>query len=374
MNAERHTMSRFRSGRSLGLAMVGLTMLTTVAALAPAQAGNEHYKAVEQLTAKVQVAMITGGVDHLDKWFESYRSSRARFPDGSSALHRLYDAVIDSEHFPHGKQGLQLWEEFTAGWSKAHPRSPAPHILMAKQHVEEAWRIRGTNTADGVWDDAWKPYREHLQRARSILLDSKEVSARDPEWYALMISVCMELGQPFGPLERLFEEGVRSEPLYEPTLDAIMRAHSTKWGGDPRRAARLARRHADRVGGDQGDILYFYMFQQSFNHAREIGSIVAAGFNTTRAAAGLKQIVKTFPTRTVEDYQLLEWLTCQVGTPELLQIVRDGFNTTFQQPREILEFDYYCRKGKYAEPKPIIAPAPLLQDATAGKSERALRQ
>jgi hypothetical protein len=193
----------------------------------------------------------------LDCIANGVRASKARFSGGGWKLRSLYFG-LDQPRPGHPTQ--EDWRRHMAlveHWIQLRPRSITAQIALAESYVNYGWDARGSGTSDSVSDSGWKLFQQRLERARSILETAKAMKAKCPEWFAAMQDVGEGLDWDLPKRTALLQEATAFEPGYQ----YYYRAHAylllPRWGGGEGDAGRFAEDAANKVGGDDGDILYF---------------------------------------------------------------------------------------------------------------------
>src|SRR5262249_26437364 len=135
-------------------------------------------------------------------------------------------------------------------------------IALAKAYTQYAWKARGDGMSDTVSQNGWKLFADRLQKARETLEQAASLSTKDPEWYAAMQSVSLGESWDLKRSNALFEEAIKFEPVY----DAFYRNQAVylrpQWNGEKGDSAKVAEQGADRIGGSEGDILYFQVAKE----------------------------------------------------------------------------------------------------------------
>lgn len=86
---------------------------------------------------------------------------------------------------------------------------------------------------------------------------AKSLSTGDPQWYCAMETVSLAQGWDHKQAERLVEEANTVEPDYYYFYDAYASYLLPKWYGKPGDSEAFVQTIADRVGGEEGDVIYF---------------------------------------------------------------------------------------------------------------------
>ncbi|MGB6544499.1 MAG: DUF4034 domain-containing protein [Candidatus Acidiferrales bacterium] len=187
------------------------------------------------------------------------RSQKSRFPGGAWKLHTFYGvlrtpgsrAATDADWNQHIDR-LQRWID-------AAPDSITPRVALAEAYLQFAWKARGNGSGDSVTGEAWQLFQQRAQKAQDILEKARSLSAKDPEWYRTMQTVCLAQQWDNQRAAKLLEEAIAFEPAYYYFYTAHANYLLPKWNGEPGGSELFAKNIADRVGGPEGDFIYFQL-------------------------------------------------------------------------------------------------------------------
>jgi hypothetical protein len=192
--------------------------------------------------------------DKLDCIADAARSSKARFPGGLWKLHNIYVALDEPEgHFTDEDWNTRLLS--LKRWIATKPNSITARVALAGAYTSYAWDARGSGTSESVTGSGWRLFNERLEKARAILVENSALTAKCPESYLVMQEIAQ--GQGINQEPALLKHAIAVEPGYY----YYYRIHATlllpKWYGQDGDASKFAAESADRIGGKEGDILYF---------------------------------------------------------------------------------------------------------------------
>jgi len=199
--------------------------------------------------------------DALDCIANEARSHKTRFSGGLWKLHAIYAAL----ERPDGHLTELDWEQHLSRldrWVAARPDSITARVALAGAYASYAWAARGEGYSDTVTENGWNLFNQRLANARSILADAWHLSPHCPEWFVVSQSIAQGQGWDAADEMKLFQEAVSFEPEYY----YYYRLHAgyllPNWYGERGDAAKFAEESANRLGGKQGDILYFQLAAQ----------------------------------------------------------------------------------------------------------------
>ena len=99
-------------------------------------------------------------------------------------------------------------------------RAWAKHTLLGYIEVFRAWESRGTAWKEGMKENAWTGYREHLEQARAELVEAWKLRPDRPEAATEMIRVIMSACKPNDDSLRLwFDRAVKAQRSEEHTSE-----------------------------------------------------------------------------------------------------------------------------------------------------------
>lgn len=192
----------------------------------------------------------------LDCIADAARSSKTRFSGGNWKLHRVYYSLSEIE----GHAAEEDWKErlrLIEDWVDERPKSVTARVALADAYASYAWNARGSGMADTVTENGWRLFAERLEYAKQILEQAKSLDAQCPEWFAVMQRIALGQGWSIPEARVLFEQAVASEPLYYTYYRQFAVSLLPKWNGEEGDTAKFADEIANRIGGEEGDIVYF---------------------------------------------------------------------------------------------------------------------
>ncbi|MBI3945587.1 MAG: hypothetical protein HY321_06700 [Armatimonadetes bacterium] len=178
---------------------------------------------------------------------QSYRGSTEVDPTGAEstlgiAAQLTAESLCDGSYLP-GEERLLLhnvrWMVSEAagkvlqcleGRGNINPR--ALKLLQARSEVDKGWEERGFGWASSVTPEAAEGFREHLGKARDILIQEWELHPDYPYAAAEMAAITMAAGAKPGMTPRLwFDRAVAAQVDYLPAYDALRTSLLPRWGG-----------------------------------------------------------------------------------------------------------------------------------------------
>jgi hypothetical protein len=193
----------------------------------------------------------------LDCLADAARAGKTRFSGGAWKLRQFYIG-LDSPRPGHPTEEdwtghLQLVER----WRAQNPNSIAAPIVLAESYISYGWDARGDGSVEKVSESGWKLFAARLDRAKAIL--DEVAPAKCPDWYVAMLNVARGRSWELSQHYAIFNEAIAFEPGYQYFYRMLADYLQPKWAGGEGDPARFAEEQANRVAGDAGDVLYFFI-------------------------------------------------------------------------------------------------------------------
>jgi hypothetical protein len=147
-------------------------------------------------------------------------------------------------------------EQRAARWIAANPDSPTAHLVYAEALRKHGWWFRGNGYAKDVRPDAWKPFREYLEAARSYLMERKEMLANDPRWYSVMLRLANGQSWPIEDFSGLLQEAAERHPYYYMIYYEAISYLSPKWHGNAALLEGMANFAVSMTQDEEGEAIY----------------------------------------------------------------------------------------------------------------------
>lgn len=193
----------------------------------------------------------------LEQIADAARAGKSRFPGGARKLYHFYKAI----RTPGSQTDTEaVWEahfERLQRWIAFRPDSSTPRVALAASYLNYAWKARGGAYANRVPDADMKLFFARAKKAKETLEQDRSLANKDPQWYLEMQSAARALGWERKQEEQLLEEAFQFEPTYYCFYQNHVENLLPKWGGHAGEPETFANTIADRVGGPEGDTIYF---------------------------------------------------------------------------------------------------------------------
>lgn len=198
------------------------------------------------------------------RWLESearrLHATKERLPGGYWKLRVFYESIEDVV----GKSSSdEAWKEHIARvekWITQRPSSLIPRILLADAWLSYAFKARGTDYAYKVEPENWLLFNERLRRANEVLAEAFSLEEKCPELYKTALDAALGNGGSREAFEELFEQAVALEPTYYSLYNSKAFYLLPQWYGEAGEWERFVEDAANKVGGEQGDIILFAVY------------------------------------------------------------------------------------------------------------------
>ncbi|MEP6913768.1 MAG: hypothetical protein ABI923_13490 [bacterium] len=292
----------------IGLATVCLPVLGVNRAIYAAQVKKREASAPPEKSAQVGVVVDQEFTAYRHQVLERFRKqdyswidreagklrvSKERLPGGYWKLKALYDAI----YTPAGEQASDGdWQDQITkleGWVQQRPQSITPRVALAEAWWSYAWKARGTGKAETVSDVAWEVFNKRLSIAAQVLYEAATLKEKCPEWYVTSLRVGLSQSWDREVFERLFAEAVKLEPTYYYLYQAKAIYLLPRWFGMEGEWERFAEESALRVGGHEGDIIFFAIYSGMLS-IHDITFMNSHQLAWPRLKAGFRSIEKLY--------------------------------------------------------------------------------
>lgn len=163
-------------------------------------------------------------------------------------------------------------EDRALSWVEYQPESPAGHLAYASFLISHAWVYRGGKWARQVKPESWKPFYEHIEKAKKYLLKNKSISSIDPRWYELMIIIARAEGWNSEQFNALLKEGLARHPYFYQIYFAAINYLLPKWHGSKLEVERFAKKAINITKSKENTGLYarVYWYSSQSNYGTKL--------------------------------------------------------------------------------------------------------
>jgi len=216
--------------------------------------------AVREYTVTIAQMLRQEEFGKLDCVANQARSSKERFSGGTWKLHELYAGLYDPAQYPvkHATQEdwINLLQELEQ-WKTTRPESITARVALGRAYIRYAYDARGGGYANTVSESGWKLFGERIEKAKAVIDEASTLATKCPEWYVDMLLIALNESWERADARDLFEEADKFEPGYYYNARQYAGYLLPQWNGQKGETEQFIKEIADRIGGEQGDILYF---------------------------------------------------------------------------------------------------------------------
>jgi hypothetical protein len=215
---------------------------------------------IEEYERLLRKHLEAGDFEWLDNEAATQRLKKERLPGGYLKLRRIYK-IMATPAERNGK--AEAWETHLAKlelWSKQRPTSITPRVALAHAWIDFGWEARGTGSFNTVTQQGRSLFVSRLEKAETILSDAAKLNEKCPEWYLATMVVAKAQGWDREEFENVFAAGVALEPTYNNLYIAKAGYLLPQWNGKPGEWERFAEESANKLGGEEGDVLLFTIY------------------------------------------------------------------------------------------------------------------
>jgi hypothetical protein len=209
----------------------------------------------------------TGDFEWLDKEAAKQRLAKERLPGGYWKLRQVYRIIEESAP---GKDGTaEAWEAHIGKlelWSRQRSTSTTARVALALSWIDYGWRARGTGFSDSITPQGQALFTSRLGTAETILRDASKLNEKCPEWYLASLLLARGQGWEREEFESVFAAGIALEPTYYYLHNAKAGYLLPRWYGEPGEWEQFAEVSANRLGGEQGDVLFFAVYSSMMEY------------------------------------------------------------------------------------------------------------
>ena len=231
--------------------------------------------------------------DQLDKLAAQYRSSKERYADGFWKVFFVYDGLVPSVEVSDAEWGTRLSD--LRNWILAKPDSITSRVALANVMAAYAWKARGSDWASKVTDEGWRLFEQRLNEAVKILDEAESLKEKCPFYWAVKMRTGLGLRYDRRQYDAIFSQATRFEPQYEAYYCRRAMYLLPRWYGEEGEWESDLTKSADRIGGEEGDIIYTQIVW-AMNETHFYGNIFNdCKLSWSRVNRGFEIIEKRFP-------------------------------------------------------------------------------
>ncbi len=195
-----------------------------------------------------------------------------------------------------GKRTQEAWTahlEKLGRWLDAKPDSRAARLVLATATTYYGWFLRGSDIAARTSEEAFRGFREQLEKADELFRAADAGPASAPVC-AGWITVAMGLGKDKQELIRIWKRGTEDAPGYIPLHDRITTALLPRWLGEQGDVGRHAEQALRDLPGKSAQLAYAEMATSYLNLELPI-TLGMAGFDLDKLDQAAQTALRLCP-------------------------------------------------------------------------------
>lgn len=160
-------------------------------------------------------------------------------------------------------------------------------ILMGRIYLAAGYRARGGGFANTVTDEGWKAFYENMAKMWKVIEPVYEQEEVLAEAYASAVIAGKNLQWERAEVNEYLRKAFAKSPNYHRTFAEEAVARLPRWGGAPGDTAEFSEKLADKIGGDDGDIMYAQIGRHLINFVKFEQLSTDVGFSQERMVRGM---------------------------------------------------------------------------------------
>jgi hypothetical protein len=231
--------------------------------------------------------------DKLEELAAGYRASKAGYADGTWKLGFFYAGTELPDNADDAAWKSRQKE--IHDWIGAKPESVTARIALARFLRDYAWNARGSGYANTVTDENWRLFGERLNEAAKVLKDARNLKETCPVYWSTLLGVGLGLQISKAQYNNIFNQAVQAEPDYKFYYQTRAVFLLPRWYGEEGEWEKDLEQSADRIGGEEGDLVYAQVVWSTHHYGEYIDVFEKNTISWERVDRGFAVILKRFP-------------------------------------------------------------------------------
>jgi hypothetical protein len=230
----------------------------------------------------------------LDELARDYRRTRQSFPDGTWYLGELYAGMQPPPSKPSSvwMARVALLEE----WTKARPESITPRVALANLMLAYAWKARGTGDVHSVSTNGLGSFASRALQGISLMQESAGLKEHCPYERLPVLLAARGIGARKEEFYRPLFDALAAEPTFIPYYEQAVLYQLPRWFGASEDAAEVfLQQQADKLGGEEGDVLYARLAWRMQSSGLFSDAIKECHFSWERVDKGFQVLERRYP-------------------------------------------------------------------------------
>jgi hypothetical protein len=254
----------------------------------------------EQYVRTIRELVKERNFQELEKQAAQVRSTKARFEGGTWKLFTFYQgAAIPFSGRPVSEMESTVHIAILKSWISAIPESVTARVALAESYYDWAWKARGSGYANTVSEQSWEEFGRRIALGKAILVEAGELKQKCPYWFVAMQHVALAEGWDTLHARALLDAAIAFEPDFYHVYREFVYFLLPKWNGEEGEAEAFIEEAANKVGGEQGQFLYFEMASVLYCQC-DTDATHMAGMSWPRMKQGYAALEKLYGTSTLK--------------------------------------------------------------------------
>lgn len=191
--------------------------------------------------------------DEIEKVAAQLQKSNAANVQGAPHLASFFAGLTQSAG------GLPVTQKRIAAWRVARPKSNLARLAAVAMWTSAGYDARGSGVASTITDAMSARIDAALQKGAATLKTLPASAFDSPLAFDVVLGWGLLASAPREYFDHYFETGIKKFPNYLPLY--TQRAHDLlpRWFGEPGEWEAMAKKRADQIGGEEGDVFYAHI-------------------------------------------------------------------------------------------------------------------
>jgi hypothetical protein len=250
-------------------------------------------KEINDISNQVATLLAAKDYDKIDARAAEFLTSREKYANGGWKFDAIYAGLCLPEEASDAE-----WENHLAdirAWIQAKPDSITPRVALADNLANYAWKARGSGWADSVTDEGGRLFSQRLNQAAQVLSDASIIKDKCPKYWSVKMTLALGMGLDKTRYDNIFNQATSDYPGYERFYSQRAYYLLPRWYGNEGEWESDLAKSADKIGGEDGDMLYAQVVWGIERDGVVRASFVAHSLSWERVQKGFDVIHKRYP-------------------------------------------------------------------------------
>lgn len=251
----------------------------------------------QEISKHATQLFLKSDFDTLTTKARQYLKSKEKTINGTWKLRLLYKGIFDA--FNVQIEDEQYWdhlEKKLLAWNTKYPNEPITYNTYASLLYHKAWMYRGLSYTKNVSQKDFQRFHSEANKAKRYLLKHKDLASKDPQWYALMLSIARGIGMDKKEFSDLFDEAIHKYPDYDTLYEFALYYMSPNWFNfSKEKVEKYAKKVLKTSKDKNGAYAKFYMYAKKIIYKETL--FYQSDANWTQLKNSFGKLIKSYPTQ-----------------------------------------------------------------------------